>query len=321
MKVSDIMLDMATGDASMDDAYIQEAVGKINVSSKIFDTAFKISELPSGDFLCVQEAAAEGMPTTAEGNKDLAIEAVGNEITALYDVILNTAKKIKTSVEKDMKLLAAIGKKNGISMNDGNFVSSFVKPLSKVLFADGKISLNDKKFLKGKYSIKLAENYGRGMGNFLSAYGLSLDNVFGDSIVSNVVSGSFNGKKNISTLKDLEKNLSSGGKLIAFDKTVDKNTHYTANISVSDFEDLATGLYAILQISKAVISTMTPAKKGAKRLVTDLCNDDKIKEKKVSRICQSLNDDIKTWSGDITNITDAITKAFGDSVYAITELN
>ena len=44
MKVSDLMLDLATGDSSVHDAFIQEAAGKVAVSNAIFQAAYKISE-------------------------------------------------------------------------------------------------------------------------------------------------------------------------------------------------------------------------------------------------------------------------------------
>ena len=37
VKVSDIMLDLATGDASVHDAYIQEAMGQVKVSAAIYN--------------------------------------------------------------------------------------------------------------------------------------------------------------------------------------------------------------------------------------------------------------------------------------------
>ena len=54
MKYSEMMINMACGDASKTDAYIQEAVGKINVANAIFALEYKISQLPEDEFMCVQ---------------------------------------------------------------------------------------------------------------------------------------------------------------------------------------------------------------------------------------------------------------------------
>ena len=55
MKVSDLMLDMSTGNASIEDAYIQEAFHKIKVSSGIFQAAYDISELEEDEVALVQD--------------------------------------------------------------------------------------------------------------------------------------------------------------------------------------------------------------------------------------------------------------------------
>ena len=83
MKVSDLILDMATGDASAEDVHIQEALGRINVSSSIFEAAYNISELPSEDISFVQEAAdKQGLPTDKEGSVGVSVEAVNQELEA-----------------------------------------------------------------------------------------------------------------------------------------------------------------------------------------------------------------------------------------------
>ena len=62
-KYTELMLDIACGDASDEDAYIEQAIGKINVSNAIFALESKIAELPEGEeFMCVQEAADAGLP-------------------------------------------------------------------------------------------------------------------------------------------------------------------------------------------------------------------------------------------------------------------
>ena len=77
MKYTDLMLDIETGDASVEDVFMQEAYGKIAVASAIFDNEYKISETPEGfNASYVQEAADAGLPATQDGSKSVANAAV-----------------------------------------------------------------------------------------------------------------------------------------------------------------------------------------------------------------------------------------------------
>lgn len=317
MKVSDLMLDMAAGDVSITDAYIQEAVGKVNVSSAVFDAAYKISVLPAaGEHLIIQEAADAGLPTDQEGACTLACESVKQELKAFYDVIVETAKKIKQNTEKDMKLVIAMGKKYGISASGTDF-DEFLKELSAKICEGGKVSLPDARFLKGKYSREMTRSYGVGMANFLAAYGLSIgkvDGSLGDDI------GEFKSKKDIKSFKDIEKCFSYGGKLSKFDKTVEKSRHYTDTIKVSDVQDLGEAIYTTLNIAKSIINVAgsASAKKSALTLVEGLCANE-CGSKKVDHTLAAINDGIKEYTDNVVSVVDNITKGFGDSVYSLTE--
>lgn len=306
MKFSDLMLDMATGDASMHDAYIQESVGKINVSAAIFETARKISELPDGEFLVVQEAAEAGLPTDKEGATCVACEAVKQSVTAFYDLVAQTAKKMKAAAEKDMKALIAIGKKLGVS-TDGDFKQSFVPALSKAILAsDKKLALPDKRFLKGKYSEDIADCYGNSMANFLSAFGVTMS------------VGDYKSRKDVSTFKDVKKNIAAGAKQANFDKTVNKDRHYTDTVSASDIEALAEAIFDVMNVSKAVAdATAGGAKKNALTMVNSLCDKEDCNGHFVTRALEGIVDGIKTATENLTAITENTTKAFTDSVYAL----
>ena len=306
MKFEDLMLDMATGDASMHDAYIQESVGKINVSAAIFDTARKISELPEGEFLVVQEAAEAGLPTDQAGATCVACEAVKQSTTALYDLVSNTAKKLKAASEKDMKALIAIGKTLGVP-TDGDFKGSFVPALIKaILGSEKKLSLPDKRFLKGKYAEAIAECYGSCMANFLSAFGISMS--FGD----------YRSRKEVRTFKDVKKNVCAGAKQANFDKTVNKDQHYTDSVSASDIEALAEAIYDVMNVSKAVVdATAGGAKKNALTMVNTLCDKEDCNGHFVTRALEGIVEGVKEASANLTAITDNTTKAFTDSVYAL----
>ena len=319
MKVSDLMLDLATGDASMHDVYIQEAVGKINVSSAIFDAAYKISELPEGEFLVVQEAADAGLPTDQEGAAACCNEAVMQELKAFYDLIVETAKKIKGGADKNLKLVMAIGKKYGVTAANGeDFKKTFAEPLAKAIADDKgkKLTIEDKRFLTAKYINAFAETYGLGVANFLSAYGMSFEN---SSLYSEYAP--YKSKKEVTSFKAMLKNITYGVKLIDFDKVIDKNKHCTDKVSEYDIAEMICSLYEVIALSKAIIEVAgnASAKKTALNLATELCGKEDCEGKKVSRTLDGLNENIKKGTEKLTAIVDNITKSFTDSIYSLTE--
>ena len=316
MKVSDLMLDLATGDASVHDVYIQEAVGKINVSTAIFDAAHKISELPAGEFLIVQEAADAGLPTDQEGAANLCCESVKQSLTAFYDLIVETAKKLKSNSDKDLKLLVTIGKKYGVAAPSGNYVEGFVEPLVNAIMADAgkKLTLADKRFLKAKYSEEIAECYGMGMTNFLSAFGMEFDNA---ALTNNY--RPYKTRREVTSFKALLKNMSYGGKIMNFDKTISKEKHYTDTINASDLTELITALVEVHQISTAIVNVAgnSAAKKNSMAIVTELCDKEDCESKKVSKNITAINDGIKGWTEIVAAMSENVPKAFNDSITSL----
>ena len=312
-KYTELMLDVACGDASEYDAYIEQAIGKINVSNAIFALESKIAELPEGEeFMCVQEAADAGLPFVQEEAVEVSCEAVKQQLTAFYDLINNTAKKVQSACDKDMKLLIAFGKKNGVALG-GNF-EEFVNNLaSKVTGA----KFSDKKFIKGKYAVKLAESFGKGMINLMAAYGLSIE--VSDPIIDGII-GKANKAAEVSTVRCIEGKLTDGGKALATEKITSRGFHYTDSPKSKDFVQMAIALYTVLNVAKDVASTTSKSKKAAIANMNKCMDNDTLKAKRITRSCEGINDDIKKWTSNLTSVVDSITTAFGDSVYAINEV-
>lgn len=300
MKLSDVMLDMATGDATPHDAYIQEAVGKINVSHATFNVAQKIAELPEyGDYSIIQEAADAGLPTDSEGASALGCSAVKEEVKAFYDLLTSVTAKIEQNLKKSVQLATSLGKRYGVSAGD-NF-ESYVRELATKIIASGekgKYTLPDKTFIKSKYAIKMANAYEEGIKKLFAAYGI--------------------GEGRVSSLKELDKKLTCGGKLIKFEKMTSKDSHYTDTVKASDIADVVVSLYKIYSLSKELHATAKSNKKTAMSAIDSLINAD-CGGKKITRVCESINEDIKKWTSNLTTIADSITTGLGDSFYSLTE--
>lgn len=321
-KVSDLMIDLATGDASPEDVQIQESVGRINVSSGIFEAAYNISELEDDEIAYVQEAATEaGLPTDKHEAIGVASEAVKREISSYYDLVVSTAKKLKTIADKNIKALAAVGKRFGVNLDMNNFVSGFAKPLCDEMFReDRKYNLDAKKFIKGKHAARLAEDYGKGMSKIMYAFDLSIDTVFSDEAIGLLIRNVYPGKKNeVSDLRDFETLLRTGGKLLSSIDKIVVDHHYESRIKRKEIECFLYSVYAVYKISSAIIDTAGSArtKKITLHKLNTLCDQACGGKARISRSCESINDGIKVWAENLIKLENNIAKVYNDSAYQL----
>lgn len=326
MKVSDLMLDLHTGTASMEDAYIQEAHHKILVSSGIFEAVSNISELEDDEVQYVQEAAAaNGLPTNKKEAIGAAGEAVKQELSAYYDLLISTAKKLKTVLDKNLKALAAVGKRYGVSLDMQDYVNGFVQPLCTEMFReDKKFDLSSKRFIKGKYAAKLAEDYGKGVSKSMYAFDLSIDTVFGEEAIGLLIRRVNLDKNNkVSDMRDVASLLSDGGKLLKSLDKVTADAHYEQRVKQKDVASLCYSIFAVYKIADAIIkeANETRAKKLAMHKVDQLCKDAAGGNTRIARSFDAINDGIKEWSQNLIDVEQNIEKAYTDSCYLLLEVS
>ena len=324
MTITELMLDMASGDASEDDVHVQECLGHINISAREFAAAYSISEYP-GDLpsIIVESASKANLPTNKGEAKEVANTAVIQGLSAFYNLMIATAKKVRAATERELRAYVALGKKYGINFDKHNFLTGFLNPLCSAVEKDGLLGkLDDRSFIKGKYAARMVENYGKGMANLMSGYGLSIDNVFGDSVVGTIVRNNYSGKKTIKDLRDVESNMSTGGKQLNFDKTLDKKTHYQDYVKIVDFKMLAISVYALSKISEAIIVTLGNAstKKTAMDNIKKLFNEASDGNRRVVRSVESISDGTKEWSDNLSKLATNMTGAFTDSSYELLKM-
>jgi len=310
-KVSDLFLDMETGDACLEDAYIAQAKGKIGVSHAIFEAAYKNCELPDdGQFACYLESAEAGIPTQTNAAAGTACEAVIQELDAFYDGIIATAKKVKAASEKNLKSLIAVGKKVGVSMSE-DFENGFAEPLGKAVVTSRRLDLSDDKFLKGRKTVKIAKAYAKGMCYAMAAYGVRL----GADLRADVKSFTGAGDcKTASCIKTLESALSDAGRALNVgDSAAEKGA--TGSVKASDITDLAMACWATANIADAVIKA-GKGKKDAAAAVRSFCKDD-AKPGKISRTAEAINEDIKKYMSNLEACGNAIATGFTNSAYVL----
>lgn len=320
-KVSDLILDMATGDASAEDVHIQEALGRINVSSSIFEAAYNISELPSEDISFVQEAADKaGLPTDKEGSVGVANEAINRELEAYFDLVIATAKKVKGVASKSMALLRNAGKKLGVDQSSDfleeikGISAAFSERYPKGMKLDGESG-----FLKSKYAARMAEDYCMGMANVLDAYGIEINSVFEDKVVKTIADvgnhGGSRSEKPEMALRNMRTQLIRGGKQLSFDKVLSRDRHYTDNVTGKDVSTFGIAVYTLIAVSDAVAKCASKKKSAiaATRQIVAGCTN----SHRVTRSCEDINDGVKEWSTNLNSLTTNITKGFNDSIYGV----
>ena len=248
MKVSDLMLDIATGDASVHDAYIQEAVGKVNVSNAIFKAAHQMTELDSSEMRYVQEAAENaGLPTDRKGLVKLVMESVNQQLAGVYDVATTTSKKITEALNKDFLLTKTIGKKLEVPLQ--GTICEYSTNLSTAIgnyFGGKKIDVGGKRFIKGDKAMEIAKNYTKGMSNLLSAFGLKLDK---SRIPVNIIGESFVPCATPKSLNDVSSNLSDAIRLFDTPDIV-QESDFTDVVAYSDLVKVPAAIHGILSISE-----------------------------------------------------------------------
>ena len=146
MTITELMLDIAAGDASEDEVHVQECLGHINISAREFAAAYSISEYPDDlPSIIVESAAKANLPTNKGEAKEVANTAVIQGLSAFYNLMIATAKKVRAATERELRAYVALGKKYGINFDKHNFLTGFLNPLCEKVEKDGLLGkLNDR---------------------------------------------------------------------------------------------------------------------------------------------------------------------------------
>lgn len=359
MLFSDVMLDLDTGDASYHDTHVKEALGKIKVSTAIFEYAALLAAAPT-DEAYVQEAAAEGLPTNSQDASALATASTAKSLGAFYDVVVENAKKVKTAAERDMKALIGLSKKYGVGSADGgSFVTSFALPLARAIVRDyaanrkvgNSIKFRDKIFPDATQSEKMMFAYGNGMSYLAASFGLDISSVIEDPTVREFLSidqnilkalkaiavlyvggdpaaandpkaGFDKGRGESASFATLYRNLLRGTKHSKFEKGL--LTH-KSSASVMDVRDIIIYTYVVLQVSKGVVEASKKAggKNAAMNFINSLCASEasaSAGNDKISRNMEKLNANMEGWAQDVSTTADLVVKSFSDAVTALSKV-
>lgn len=357
VKFSDIMLDLDTGDASMHDVHVKEAMGKINVAHATYEYATALAECDDANV--IQEAAAtaeeSGLPTDPKEASGLATASTAQELLGFFDVLTENAKKVKSAAERDMKAIIGLGKKYGISTaaaSSGNFMISFAKPLAEALVREHAANRKSKNkirfardiFPKANDSEKLIFAYGNSMARLGAVFGLSIGDCIEDPTVQEVLSikdgalkAFFVGVTGDKTAaNDPRTGFDKGGipNVDALYKALLKGSSVphvgkvgtTGSADAEDIAELIVYTYVAHQVSKGIVTAASAKKKaGAQQFIDQLLGAEETRhdqsgkgaQKKISKKFDKINGNIKEWAAQVSNSSDLVVKTFSDAVSAL----
>lgn len=316
-----VYLDKEMGDATLHDKYCEQATGKIRYSATMFDLMEKIVECHEAGLsnaLVIQEATAAGIDSDADNAGKQAGVAINAALAGLYDLMIASAKKVKTSCEKDLKLIASFAKTQGVAFSTKDLVSSTVGPVVDKLDAKG-LSISGQ-FLKGTSAKQMVEQYGYAIANFMAAFGVNIEKVFGDSVVSTM----FGSKSSFGfaagdadNILDIRKRLSAGGSAAIRGKQLfgSAKAKTTQRVTKEDLKWFIISTYALILVSNYVIEQGGGATKATaiKRMNAAVDADTGKSDTKISSTKKMINSDLTGWTDGFNTLVENIVKTFGDS--------
>lgn len=332
MKVSDIMLDLATGDASVHDAYIQEAMGQVKVSAAIYNAAKQISSLNESERQSIiQEAVDAGLPYDKEGSLNLVYESVERELIGTCRHLYTEMAKINERATKPTTPYAAmnvVAQSFGCERKlDGSL--EYAMEYASAVVKGGSIKLAEgTKYFKGSSAERLTGNLIQGVGLICNALCIDTTAFFEKKEIKAIVPAPVSTKcgkdedgKEDCNLNYITSALSSAKKYV---KNKDlKESDYTTNPTKEDVAKVMACDTAVSKLASFVKGKLGDYKgeyteEKIKKAI-EKCN-----KKKVSSSAEKLNDKgdgmdakIVALNKDLHELCSNLIKAFNDSADAL----
>jgi len=317
MKVSDIMLDLETGDASVHDAYVQEAMGQVNVSAAIYDAAKNIASLePSEMTEVIQEAATNaGLPTDREKAIELMYEAVERELIGtcrhLYQeacIFVEYAEKA-TSPNKALNMLA---KKCGakVTINPSlEYAKTFAKAVTG---GKSSVQLEGERFVTGASAKAAAATVIKAFANLAEGCCISVpDSFYENDSVKAIVPAlaktkSEDGKRSLSYMSG---NLGNAADALV---NADNKLKKTDSASVNDIAMVMCAWFAVYAVADGI--KKSGGVKSEKQISAAVKEQDK---KKVSGAAEECNKKCPEVNKKLQAACKTLIGAFGDAFLSL----
>ena len=323
IKVSDIMLDLETGDASPRDAYIQEAMGQVKVSAAYYDAAKKIACLePSEMTEVIQEAATNnGLPTDRENAINFMYEAAEHELIGTLRHFYQEAAKIDEVGSKPTTPLAGLnqlGKVCGVKKTlDGT--KEYAAEFAQAVMKNKDLNLKGgAKFLKAGAAKKATKNLIDGFEYLAKAFGIDISALANDSSVK-ALCPTFDGKASSDdcSLSQMVAYVKKAGKAVKGTSISDGD--YTTSVSKTDVATVVLCNFAVTKVAGRIKAAF--GSNGAKLESKINACMKKCNKKNISGDTEDLNSAdgsaAKDINADINKLVDELITGFNNSFYSL----
>ena len=327
VKVSDIMLELATGDASVHDAYIQEAMGQVKVSAAIYNAAKQIAMLDDEDREdIVQECAEAGLPSDREGALALVYEAVEHEIIGTCRHLYSESAKIDEVASKEtapLKAISALAKACGVKTNM-NGSKEYAAELATAVIKNKDINLKGgARFCKASSAKRLTKNFIQAASLLCNAFCIDTSALFEDDTISTVVSAPVSSKprknSNGETECSLDYVVSTIGNAGEYLKNPTlEESDYTTSISKNDIATVITCNFAAAKVAKFIKNKLGKDGGKVEKLVKAVVKKS-VKKNGITSAAETLGSTVAEINHNLFQLSKNIIKAYNDSISALME--
>ena len=333
MKVSDIMLDLATGDASVHDAYIQEAMGQVKVSAAIYNAAKQIALLDDSErSQIVQEAADAGLPYDRDNSIRLMYESVARELIGTSRHLYMEMSKLEEMGSKPTSPFGALnvlGKASGVKTQmDGS--AEYVAEFANSVANKGKVNIkeNEGKYLKAKPAKKLTSNLIQGVAILCNAFCIDTKALFADETIKALVPAPMStkpdkdedGKDNCS-IGYMVSAIKSGAKFVK-ECEISESDFSTGEIRKDDIATVMSCYTAITKVGKFIKSKFGENGSKIEAMINKATN--KKSKKNISGDIEDANEKgdsgkalIVEFNENLFKLCSNLTQALNDSHYTL----
>ena len=322
MKVSDIMLDLETGDASVHDAYIQEAMGQVNVSAAIYDAAKNIASLdPSEMTEVIQEAATNaGLPTDREKAIELMYEAAERELIGTCRHLYQEASlfvESATSATSPTAVLDMLATKCG-AKSTLNPSKQYAKEFAQSVTKCKELDVKKATFIKGSSAQKASAAVIKAFVNLAQAAGISIpESITNNDSVKAVVpalpTSKCDGECSVSYMVGNVENAADALASLVGEGGV--KLEKTDKPSPNDIATVMCCWFAVVAVANAIKGEMKSAgSKVEKKISAAMKKQDK---KNASGDIEKCNASAVKVNKDLNKACSSLNSAFKDAFYSI----
>lgn len=325
VKVSDIMLDLATGDASVHDVYIQEAMGQVRVSAAIYNAAKQIAMVDDEDRCdIVQECAEAGLPSDRDGAIALACEAVEREIIGTCRHLYSESAKIATNATKEtspLKAISALAKSLGVKQKM-DYSKDYAVTLASAAVKNKDIKTSGgPKFCKASSAKRIAKSFIQSVSLLCNAFCIDTSVLFDDETVRTVVPAPVSAKPRKGSSGDSECSLDFISDTIAnagkhLDATTLSDSDYTTSISKNDIATVITCNFAVAKVSDFVHKKFGNDGKRVESLVKK-CVKKCAGKGNIPAAAEDISSVVNKVNKDLFLVGGNVIKAYNDSISAL----